>query len=313
MIAVIGENIVDMVAQADGNFHPHLGGSPFNVAIGLGKQEQACIYLSPLSQDAFGDQFYQHLQQHGVSYGLPQRSKHNSSLALVALDDKGQAKYSFYRAKVADRDISVNQLVSALPEHLRILHTGSLALEPEDLPVIVQVLGEARARGIKISVDVNVRINVMSNRSAYIAGIKQILPLCHYVKASDEDLLEIFPELNIPNAIREVTALMDDGIFAFTEGEKGAQLITRHQQVFSPVHPPETFGDTIGAGDTFYANFLARLLQLGVDRWPSGDINSDQLRDILRHAIVAASINVARRGCVPPTKAELEEVLARFH
>ena len=55
MIAVLGEALVDLIL-AEGAYQPHLGGSPFNVALGLARQGADVCYLSPFSEDSFGDQ-----------------------------------------------------------------------------------------------------------------------------------------------------------------------------------------------------------------------------------------------------------------
>ena len=57
MLAVIGENVVDMLPEHNGLYRPCLGGSPFNVAIAAARQQLNVSYISPLSQDAFGQQF----------------------------------------------------------------------------------------------------------------------------------------------------------------------------------------------------------------------------------------------------------------
>ena len=37
-IAVIGEALIDFMAGEDGAYRPNLGGSPYNVALGLARQ-----------------------------------------------------------------------------------------------------------------------------------------------------------------------------------------------------------------------------------------------------------------------------------
>ena len=62
-IAVLGEALIDFIVGSDGAYRPHLGGSPYNVAIGLARQGMDVSYLSPLSNDTFGDQFYAALKK----------------------------------------------------------------------------------------------------------------------------------------------------------------------------------------------------------------------------------------------------------
>lgn len=305
MIAVLGENVVDLLMQTDGSFYPHLGGSPFNVAIGIGKQEVPVTYLSPISNDRFGDNFLGHMQQHGVSYGAPHRSALPSSVAIVTLDALRQPHYSIYRHHVADRDISTGLLVECLPEATRILHTGSLALEPEDLAKVKTLLSAARARGVRISIDINIRMDFVTDKQSYIAGIEDLMPLCDYVKASDEDLSKLYPTLAVNDALKKFKALIPGALFAYTEGDKGALLHTNAVDIALPVIQPEVFGDTVGAGDSFYSMLLSYLWLEKLDANSPSLLTAEQLLPALQHAIVAASINVSRHGCVQPSRVEV--------
>jgi sugar/nucleoside kinase (ribokinase family) len=61
-IAVVGEALIDFLPDAKGNYTPHLGGSPYNIAIGLARQNRSVSYLTPLSDDSFGDTLYSSLR-----------------------------------------------------------------------------------------------------------------------------------------------------------------------------------------------------------------------------------------------------------
>jgi fructokinase len=310
MIAVIGENIVDLLMQKDGSFTAHLGGSPFNLAIGLGKLDTACAYLNPLSQDRFGHLFANYLQTHYVMHNSEHRSHLPSSIALVSIDQLGHPHYSIYRQGVADRDFNSEQLFAAMPAETRILHTGSLALEPQDLPKLMDIIHKARAKNIKISIDINVRSQFVSDQQAYLNGLLNLIPLCDYLKASNEDLAELYPQLTHEDAVNKVLAIMDNGLLAYTLGDKGAQIITHAQRVTATVVPPSILGDTVGAGDTFYAALLAYIYEHSLDQIAPQHISSKHLETMLQHATTAASINVSRIGCVPPTRHELRLALA---
>jgi len=309
MIAVIGENIVDLLMQKDGSFTAHLGGSPFNLAIGLGKLDTACSYLNPLSQDRFGHLFANYLQTHHVMHNSEHYSHLPSSIALVSIDQFGHPHYSIYRQGIADRDFDSEQLFSAIPAETRILHTGSLALEPQDLPKLMNIINKAKAKNIKISIDINVRSRFVSDQQAYINGLFTLIPLCDYLKASNEDLAELYPQLTHEDAVNKILEIMGNGLLAYTLGDKGAQIITRTQRVTATVVPPTILGDTVGAGDTFYAALLTYLHEHNLDQIAPQQLSTAHLEIMLHHATTAASINVSRIGCVPPTRAELHAAL----
>ena len=162
MIAVIGENVIDIFTEADGRFIAKTGGSPLNLAIACALQQVPVSYLSPLSSDAFGDAFLQLLQQRGVTAGWPQRSAAPSSLAFVRIDANGQPSYSLYRQGIADRDYTVDGIVNLLRQQPvpGIFHTGSLLLIPPEHHKVVAILKSARDLGWTVSVDINLRPQV---------------------------------------------------------------------------------------------------------------------------------------------------------
>lgn len=310
MIAVIGENVIDIFSEADGRFVAKTGGSPLNLAIACALQQVPVSYLSPLSSDAFGDAFRQLLQNRGVSAGFPHASKAPSSLAFVRIDADGQPSYSLYRQGIADRDYTAEQLIAALPADCRILHTGSLALEPQDATKLLPVLQAAKERGIRLSVDINVRLQFVTDVDAYRAVIEQVLTFADYIKASDEDLAALYPALSLQNAVEKIRALTPSALLALTCGAEGASLYLGTQVISQAVIQPTVFIDTVGAGDTFFANLLVQLLQLHPANQSLTDLDLALCRSALKRACLAASLNIAKAGCQPPDKATLDQTLA---
>lgn len=69
-VAVLGEALIDFIVGDDGADRPHLGGLPYNVAIGLARQGVAVSYLSPFSDDTSGDQLRDSLIHEWVAVPL---------------------------------------------------------------------------------------------------------------------------------------------------------------------------------------------------------------------------------------------------
>jgi fructokinase len=95
-VVVAGEALVDLTPEDGGALRPLLGGSPYNVAVGLGRLEAETHYLGVLSTDAFGQQLAGRLEQDDVWLDLGARSDAPTTLAVVHLDDEGRASYGFY-------------------------------------------------------------------------------------------------------------------------------------------------------------------------------------------------------------------------
>ena len=175
MIATIGEALVDLIEQPDGRFQACLGGSVCNFTVGLARQGVPTAYLNPLSQDKFGKKFYSLLTDNGVHLGANATSSWPTSLAVVSLDAQGSPTYAFHREAVADRDVSAEMLISRFPEGMELLHTGGLALVPDDQEKILTAIDEAKNRGAIVSIDANLRPLAVAHRDYYIEGVKRAI------------------------------------------------------------------------------------------------------------------------------------------
>ena len=303
-IFVLGEALMDCLAQPDGQLKPLMGGSPFNMARAAALRGASVAYLNPLSTDLFGQGMAQLLQSDGVQL-LGGSTPKPTSLAVVQVTD-GQPSYGFYREGIADRDYTVDGIVSLLRQQKTpgILHTGSLLLIPPEQHKVLAVLQAARALGWTISVDINLRPQVADDLGPYVAALLDVIALTDWLKASDEDLQTMgFADVRLAESSRLVQALrarLPAGALsrvALTFGGAGAHLdIDGHTQ--SLAVPRIAVTDTVGAGDTFWGNMLADwALQPGTA--------GERVASTLDLSMKAAAINCMRQGCQPPTREEL--------
>ncbi|MCP4414097.1 MAG: carbohydrate kinase [Gammaproteobacteria bacterium] len=297
-VAVFGESLYDMIQQDNGDFRPYIGGSPYNVARSFARQGLDCTYLSPIAIDHLGDSIYQSVLDEGIHFATDNRSPRTTSLALVYKDEQGKPDYRLYRKGVADLDISAERLMQLVPIELELFHTGSLALVPEMLDVLIPVIVKLKKQGVKISIDVNVRKGVKVNHEQYVAAIWQFIEFADIVKVSDEDLilkgLTGKPEYHVKAMLKR----MQQGIVVLTFGEGGSHLYTDSMHIEQPVHEVGWMGDTVGAGDTFFSAMLAQLLR---DKLLSTDADMDKLAYALKFGSCAAAMNVEQVGCQPPS------------
>ena len=305
-IAVHGEALIDLIDDGHDRYCSFAGGSPVNVAIGLARQGMTVSYLSPLSNDNFGDQLHAALDREGVGVPIRRRSRRPTSLALVNVDERGAPNYRLYRDGVADKDTSFGEIASNLPDDTAVFHTGSLAITPSQLPRIRRLLELMRSRDITISMDINIRLRASADPRSYLDGVRSLLPMVDIVKASDEDLE---PFRFAPEA-REAAALayeeMGSGILVLTEGKGGARLFTQDCVVETTAYSILDVEDSVGAGDTFHSALLAALVRGGAIGGRLRDADPVHLKAALDFACAAAAINVSRVGCDPPTRAEVE-------
>ena len=96
VIAVLGEAVVDLVEQGSGLYRAHPGGSPLNVAVGLGRLGRPVALHARISGDAFGRMFRRHLEASGVEDRALVAASEPSTLAVAAVDPAGVASYDFW-------------------------------------------------------------------------------------------------------------------------------------------------------------------------------------------------------------------------
>jgi fructokinase len=297
---VLGEALMDCVAQPDGTLRPFIGGSPFNMARAAALRGAQVAFLNPFSTDRFGVQMVEQLNRDGVAQTLA-ASRLPTSLAVVQVTN-GQPSYGFYREGIADRDYTVEQMLAALKQVAPgVLHTGSLMLVPPEHTKVLAVLQGAKALGWTISVDVNLRPKLAANLPEYVAAVKSVAALADWLKASDEDL-ELLgfasPSRNTAPEIAKHFAALGASRIALTFGAEGAWLQVDGQVAQQDV-PRVIVVDTVGAGDTFWGNCVGDWTLQSADA-------ARRVATTLRNAMVAAAINCSRAGCQPPTFAEVQ-------
>lgn len=309
-IAVLGEALIDLIVGDDGAYRPHLGGSPFNVAIGLARQGIPVSYLSVLSDDCFGDQLFAALTRENVAVPIGRRSLWPTSLAMVTLDDHGTPSYRLYREGIADKDTSLKEVLANLPEDVKLFHTGSLAITPSQLSKIRKLFKALHQKDILISIDINIRLRASIDPKKYIDGVKSLLEHADIVKASDEDLDALNLDPDPRTAAKRAHGLMKSGLLLLTEGRGGAILVGAADDIEKKAYPIAKVEDTVGAGDTFHSAFLASLYRSGCLDGSLDECAPEMLADAVDFACAAAAINVSRKGCSPPAEDEVREFIA---
>lgn len=314
LVATAGEALIDMVERGDGLIEPCAGGAVYNFTRALSLQGLPTAYLNPLSRDGFGRLLARGLHEAGVLLAREQPVCEPTSLALVGLDEQGQAAYTFYRQGVADRAIDAAQLSVATQawSQLEVVCTGCLALAPEDSGRYLPWLRACRARGLTVVVDANLRPAAMPDLPAYRDNVRAALALADVIKASDEDLLALVPAQ--PDLLASARALFDLGParwVALTRGGRGATLLARDGRHWDARdHAQLRIVDTVGAGDCFLAGLVAGLLEGGMAH-AGGAAATAAATAALARAVASASFAVQQRGCVPPTLQQVHDLLAR--
>lgn len=313
MFVVGGESLIDLVSEpigADGALRltAHAGGSPYNCAIALSKLNNDTGFLCPISTDSFGDMLLVPLEEAGVHQLLGERVREPSTLAVVTFEGIS-ARYRFYRE--ADRAFTLDGMIAALPERVEVFQIGGFCpILPEDAAIWLEVAKEAQRRGALLSIDPNVRPFLVDDFVTYKERLGKFLDLAHLIKVSDEDLKSLDAGKSVEQHAAELLKRPNCELVVVTLGERGSRAFTAAGEAEAGIYSPPVFGDTVGAGDSLMAGVLTTLAERGdLEPGKLKGLGSDELEEVLKFGAIVAGLNCARKGCVPPTRAEVDVIL----
>lgn len=308
MILCCGEALIDMVAapSLDGpdGFVPHSGGAVFNTAIALGRLGARAGMLTGLSRDMFGDQLADALNASDVDTTHIIRSDRPSTLAFVKLED-GQASYSFFDENSAGRMIRPEDMPE-LPSDITALFFGGISLASDPSASAYAALLERQGGPRAVMIDPNIRPLFITDEEGYRRRMAAMISQADIVKVSDEDLDWLNPA-PLTQA-EKISAMLDTGpsVVIVTQGAEGATATLADGTSIAVPAVKTNVVDTIGAGDTFNAGFLAKLSDMDLLTPEAlGTLDPDALRDAMAHGARVAAITVSRAGANPPWANEL--------
>ncbi len=308
MLMICGEALFDVFQGEDTAtglaLDARVGGSPFNLAVGLARLGQPAALFTAISTGFVGERLMRALVAEGVDTRAVARTDAPTTLSLIGLDAQGVPAYAFYGEGAADRMVTAAHL-AAVPAGIALVHTGSYATVVEPVASTQRALVEReRARGALIAGDPNIRLNVEPDLARWRDQLDWMLPRTDLLKISDEDLGLLLPGTDIDAfAARALAAGV--ALVVVTRGGEGAVGWAGGVRVEAAPVPVEVI-DTVGAGDTFQAALICWLAEHGaLSRVGLQALSADDLRAALQFAARAAAITCSRRGADMPRRSEL--------
>jgi fructokinase len=288
-VTVVGEALTDVVTTSQGRVE-HPGGSPANVAYGLGRLGVTTGLLTAIAPDARGTAIENHLRSAGVTLLPGSKSLTRTPSATATLTPDGSARYAF--------DISWDLAPTAPAYFPKILHTGSIATFLSPGATAVKSLLEQAHRHCMITYDPNIRPALLGSHAEAKATFEELVPLTDVVKLSDEDAQWLYPRKSLNETAAHILGL-GTGLTVITRGAEGSQFTTPAANISIPA-VKTTVADTIGAGDSYMSALILGFLTRGTEGFAPA-----VLEQLGHTAAAAAAITVQRPGANPPTLEEL--------
>jgi fructokinase len=233
-----------------------LGGAPFNVAWNLRGLGFDPYFVSGIGDDESGQAVRQRMSSWGMNpSGLHTIQRRPTGTVSVSLENN-QPSYEI----VSDQAYDFVPPVAAdeLGERCPLLYHGSLIFRGERSHQTLQ--GLIADSGLPRFVDVNVRQPHFD-----LDWLPELLGGASWVKLNDEELaylsgIVIRDQSTIEAAVNRLRESFGEATYFVTCGARGAYAVDHERTWFAPAPKPETFCDSVGAGDAFAAATIGGII-----------------------------------------------------
>lgn len=248
-VLLIGDFTLDLICH-DNVFQPSAGGSVFNVASVLRKNNIETCFLSRVGNDLPGKILLKQLSALGISKDtVAQDDDFRTSVAFSEYDSHGNAHYSFYKDK-KDFVLPDEKLWN---RKFSLFHIGSsFAYAPTSFPAVMKVCNAMIKNDVPITYDINLRKVPTNDEKERIFAL---MNKANVVKGSDEDFCLLYGTAEIEIIMDKITA-HNDKIGIITFGKSGSFLFSESDSCFAGQNKILDNVKTIGAGDSFMAGII---------------------------------------------------------
>ncbi|MEG2087959.1 MAG: sugar kinase [Angelakisella sp.] len=306
---LVGEPMGLFIAQEEGPLDGVSGytfavaGAEYNVAVGMTRLGHAVDYITKLGSDPFGKRIAHSMAQNGIcTTGLVWDKEHPTGFMLKSKVRQGDPEIFYFRKNSAASTLSVAEVDAIDLQGYSNLHmTGILpALSEHCLAASRRLLERARAAGLFVSFDPNLRPALWESREKMIAALNELAARCNLVLPGIAEG-ELLTGSRVPTEIAKRYHQMGVDTVVVKLGAQGAYASDGKQELTVAGFPVSHVVDTVGAGDGFAVGVVSAL----VEGLP--------LSQALRRGNAIGAIQVMSIGDNEglPTPAELENFMKR--
>jgi fructokinase len=280
----IGEALLDIIFKDGQPNAAKAGGSVLNSVVSMGRLGLPVSFISEYGHDDVGKLIDDFLAGNGVDTSFVNRFEgHNTTLAIAFLDERNDARYSFYK------EYPEKRLATGFPKVSKddILQCGSFyAIWPEIREKFKQFIEDAHNNGALILYDPNFRKSHSSDLETFRPMIVENMQMSGIIRGSDEDFRNIFGSTDADAAWNVVKEYC--GCLVYTANAEGVFVRTRSfsgkfdVQKLNPV-------STIGAGDNFNAGMLSSIYLNNIGREQLEMLDGNMWKRIISTAVAFAS------------------------
>lgn len=236
-----------------------IGGAPVNFAYHVGQLGIESLAISAVGNDELGREIMDILQEKRINNIVPLVAEPTGTVQ-VTLDEKGVPSYEICEG-VAWDNIPCNKELVEVAKNCCAFCFGSLAQRSEQSRNAINLFLDSMESG-----DKTLRIFDINLRQAFYSReiIEESLAKSNVLKINDEEFCTVGKMLgyDVEDFERGSRYMMERyglRMVILTCGEKGSYIFHKDGSSFLPT-PKVEIADTVGAGDSFTAAFVASLL-----------------------------------------------------
>jgi sugar/nucleoside kinase (ribokinase family) len=240
------------VEQLVDGYELELGGSCCIFACQAARLGLRVAVVGKVGPDAFGRLVVEKLAACGVDTGhiaVDPALRTGLSVALAAGGDRAILTVLGSISALSPADVGDELLAQA-----RHLHHGSYFLHTGLRPAMPAIFARARALGLTTSLDTN-----WDPADGWGGTLADTLAATDLFMPNEQEALRIAGAADLDAAVALLRARAP--LLALKRGAQGATLYGPGGRVDGPALPPASGGDSVGAGDSFDAGFLAGWLR----------------------------------------------------
>ena len=314
-VIAIGEALIDRLGPLGGDPSIDLpvtdcfGGAPANVACALSRLGVDVSFIGSLGNDAFGKNFKNLFIQRGINTAaLQQDDIRPTRVVFVRRDADGERSFEGFEGDkglgFADQAISLEKIIKDWPlviDNAKWLVIGTIPLASEiSSRAFLWCIENALDAGIKIVLDLNWRPTFWRNQSSKVLApslqekntITSILNNVSLIKLAREEADWFF---NTSNPSKISSSLSNKPSVIVTDGSNPILwLLNNHIGKSFAISPPSIV-DTTGAGDSFTAGLIYKLLSIELDQ-----ISKERAEEIIQFATACGAHVCKGVGAIDP-------------
>lgn len=293
----IGEALFDCLPEGR-----KLGGAPANFAYHVSQFGLNGCAISAIGDDELGEEIIEKFEAVGLNHILP-KVEQPTGTVKVTLDSKGIPQYDICLG-VAWDNIPLTDEMLDVARNAQAICFGSLAQRSEVSRKTIHAFLDAAPKDALRVFDINLR------QSWFTAEvISESLHRANVLKINDEELDVVATMLlgisTVPGKLiaedaektrqicRDLIAKYDLNMLILTCGAIGSYVFTDTEESYVST-PKVKVADTVGAGDSFTATFVAQIL-LG-----------KTIREAHEKAVAVSAFVCTQNGAMPVLPAELK-------